>query len=463
MANYTFSIIVRNKPGVLAQISDLFRRRDYNIETIRAGKYKRTELTKIRIVATGKDDSLQSFLDQLGAVSDIVKVAIPNQRVYSFWLVAYCLCITLLGTNLPAPLYSVYKTEWAMSPGIVTFIYALYALVVIPTIVLVAQCADRWGRKQALLAGLLCSFLGSAGFALADGVSALIASRILQGISVGILNGIAVSYMTELHPTQDRMKSAFIAAIAGTTGNAAAPLVSGLLGEYAAYPLQTPYAVHLILTVVGFLGLRAMLEKGTVSKKIPLHLPKVAAPFKTAFFLASSTAFLSWGIMSLMLSVLPAYLNLFTNVNSLALSGAVVALVLGVSSFAQVVGKSRPVIQLIAAGNVLLALGLLCLIATLVTKSLGLLLLTTIFIGLGNGPSYAGSLAYLNQQSSDEQRANLTSLFFVMTYVGISIPMITLGYVGEWVGLPNAIIGYAVTMASLLIVSLFFWMKHHSR
>lgn len=457
---HTISILVQNQPGVLAQLSDLFVRRGYNIEKIRAGKYKKTTLTQIKIAATGSDDSFESFVGQMGNMSHVLKVDVSIQRRYSYWLVAYFLFITLLGTNLPAPLYALYRTKWQLSSGMMTFIYALYALIVIPTIIVVAQLSKQWGRKMVLFSGVIFSILGSMGFALSQGVSGLLGSRVFQGLSVGILNGIAVTYMTELHPNRDRLKSAFLAAIAGTLGNAIAPLISGFLGDYAPYPLQFSYLIHILLGMMGLMGLRFMLENHRIPvNPATLHLPSVAKEFRIPFMLASFTSFLSWGIMSLMLSVMPTYLNLFTSHSSLSLSGAMVALVLGLSTINQILLRKQPVIRLIILGYILLVLGLLCLILTLISKSLILLILTTIFIGLGNGPTYAGSLAYLNQISTDAIRANMTSSFFVATYLGISIPVVTLGYIGEWIGLTYAIQIYSCIMIGLIILSLLSWLR----
>lgn len=460
MTTHTISLLVQNQPGVLAQLSELFGKRGYNIEKIRAEKNKKTSLTKIKIAATGSDESLDFLVVQLGGVSHVMEVDVSSQRRYSFWLVAYCLCITLLGTNLPAPLYALYRTEWQLSSGTVTFVYALYALIVIPAIIVVAQFSKQWGRKKVLFIGVICSIMGSIGFALAGGISGLLVSRLFQGLSVGILNGIAVTYMTDFHPKQDRVKSAFVAAIAGTLGNAIGPIVSGSLGEYAPHPMQVPYFVHILLAMAGLVGLHFMIEKRTPTDRITaIRIPSIPKEFQGPFLLASSSAFLSWGIMSLMLSIMPTYLKLFSSQSSLIFSGAMVALVLGLSTIHQILLRKQPVLRLIVIGYVFLILGLVCLVLTLLSKSLFLLILTTVFIGLGNGPSYAGSLAYLNQISTDRIRANMTSSFFVMTYLGISIPIITLGYAGQWLDLTYAIQWYSCIMIGLIIVSLFSWLR----
>src|SRR5689334_10686826 len=48
--NYTFIALVENKPGVLNRIASLFRRRNFNIESITAGRTEKPEVSRMTIV-----------------------------------------------------------------------------------------------------------------------------------------------------------------------------------------------------------------------------------------------------------------------------------------------------------------------------------------------------------------------------------------------------------------------------
>jgi MFS family permease len=97
------------------------------------------------------------------------------------------------------------------------------------------------------------------------------------------------------------------------------------------------------------------------------------------------------------------------------------------------------------------------LIVTLETKSLFFLLLTTILIGFGHGPTFAGSLALTNHISPDESRGDIIASFYVLTYLGVSLPILGLGFAARWVGLNNSIILYTALMAAMILVSMVFW------
>ncbi|OMP67307.1 MFS transporter [Domibacillus epiphyticus] len=464
MSTHIISVIVKNQPGVLAQLSNLFGGPGYNIEKIKAKSYKSSDFTKIKIAATIGEEQLESVLGQVKSLSPVIGVDANVQRRFSFWLVAYCLFITLLGTNLPAPLYAIYRAEWQLTSGMMTLMYALYALVVIPTIITVGQLTKLIGRKKMLLIGVFCSILGSLGFAFSDGVYELLMSRLLQGLSVGILNGVAVDAMTRYHDQQDKVKSAFTAAIAGTFGNALAPLISGYLGEYAPYPMQLSYITHISLAMAGMVGLCFIFDKKSApDRPFSLQLPTIPNHLREPFTLSASTSFLSWAIMSLMLSVMPAYLNLFVNTSSLSLSGTMVALVLGLSTIHQIILQRQPAFRMVTIGNIFLILGLLGMLITLFTNSLFFLVLTTVFIGLGNGPGYAGSLVFINQAASDEERTGIISSFFVVTYLGISIPVLILGFIGQSVGLVQAIEWFVAIMIGFIVINQFYWMRNKKK
>ncbi|WP_134702258.1 MFS transporter [Ammoniphilus sp. YIM 78166] len=460
MATHNISLLVDNQPGVLAQLSELFGRQGHNIEKIKAEYQKNRKLTKINISATIKEEQFEALLLELKALAHVQYVDASMHRRVSFWLIAFCLFITLLGTNLPAPLYTLYRQEWNLSSAQITFVYALYALIVIPTIVLVNPLSERYGIKKVLILGVSFSILGSLGFALSQGVWGLIGSRIFQGLSVGMLNGLAVVAMTRFHEKHDKIKSAFIGAISGTLGNALAPLVSGIAGVLSSHPLQFPYMVHVSLAILGLIGLILVLENRTLAKSsLHFQIPEVPRAQWKSFKLSSSTSFLSWGVMSLMLSILPTYLHLFIGQSSLITSGIMVALVLGLSTINQILLKRQPIKRLIVLGYILLILGLSGIVLTLITHSILLLVFSVVLIGLGNGPSYAGSLAYLNQVSMDESRPQVISCFFVITYLGISLPILTLGLIGQWVDLTITIQCFAFIMIIMMMISMYDWLK----
>ncbi|TMK51180.1 MAG: acetolactate synthase small subunit, partial [Actinobacteria bacterium] len=50
MARHTLSVLVENKPGVLARISGMFSRRGFNIHSLAVGPTEQDEVSRMTIV-----------------------------------------------------------------------------------------------------------------------------------------------------------------------------------------------------------------------------------------------------------------------------------------------------------------------------------------------------------------------------------------------------------------------------
>ncbi len=68
------SAIVENKPGVLHSVANLFRRRNFNIESITVGATEQPELARITITVTADEKTLDQVVKQLDKLVDVVKV-----------------------------------------------------------------------------------------------------------------------------------------------------------------------------------------------------------------------------------------------------------------------------------------------------------------------------------------------------------------------------------------------------
>ena len=74
--------------------------------------------------------------------------AVP--REVAFWLIGYVFAAVILGTALPAPLYAIYQRQWHFSSGVLTLIFAVYAVAVLATLLLAGQASDQAGRKPVM-------------------------------------------------------------------------------------------------------------------------------------------------------------------------------------------------------------------------------------------------------------------------------------------------------------------------
>src|SRR4249919_1904133 len=74
MTTHTLSMLVENKPGVLARIASLFSRRGFNIESLAVGPTENAEISRMTIVVNLDDQPLEQVTKQLNKLIEVLKI-----------------------------------------------------------------------------------------------------------------------------------------------------------------------------------------------------------------------------------------------------------------------------------------------------------------------------------------------------------------------------------------------------
>ncbi|RXZ84122.1 acetolactate synthase small subunit [Paenibacillaceae bacterium] len=74
MMKHTISVLVNNQPGVLQRVSGLFGRRGFNIESITVGTSEEPGLSRMVVVTSGDEKTLEQVSKQLYKLVDVIKV-----------------------------------------------------------------------------------------------------------------------------------------------------------------------------------------------------------------------------------------------------------------------------------------------------------------------------------------------------------------------------------------------------
>ena len=69
------SVLVENKPGVLHAIANLFRRRNFNIESITVGPTQQQDISRMTITINGDEKTIDQVVKQVAKQIDVLKVA----------------------------------------------------------------------------------------------------------------------------------------------------------------------------------------------------------------------------------------------------------------------------------------------------------------------------------------------------------------------------------------------------
>jgi acetolactate synthase-1/3 small subunit len=74
MSRHTLSVLVENKPGVLARVSALFSRRGFNIDSLAVGPTEDPEVSRMTIVVNVETSPLEQVTKQLNKLVEVIKV-----------------------------------------------------------------------------------------------------------------------------------------------------------------------------------------------------------------------------------------------------------------------------------------------------------------------------------------------------------------------------------------------------
>ena len=74
MQKHTISVLVNDQPGVLARVANMFGRRGFNIDSITVGSSEERGLSRMVIMTTGDEKTLEQVMKQLHKLIDVIKV-----------------------------------------------------------------------------------------------------------------------------------------------------------------------------------------------------------------------------------------------------------------------------------------------------------------------------------------------------------------------------------------------------
>ncbi|WP_327032523.1 acetolactate synthase small subunit [Micromonospora ureilytica] len=81
MTMHTLSVLVENKPGVLARVSGLFSRRGFNIDSLAVGETENPDVSRITIVVNAESSPLEQVTKQLNKLVNVLKIVELDSQV----------------------------------------------------------------------------------------------------------------------------------------------------------------------------------------------------------------------------------------------------------------------------------------------------------------------------------------------------------------------------------------------
>jgi hypothetical protein len=351
-----------------------------------------------------------------------VTAGAPEVRQRGLWLGLFAVAF---GTNVPTPLLLIYRDRLGLSATMLTVMFAVYAVGLVPALLLAGPASDRHGRRPLVIPFVVLSGVASIVLLFASGsMTALLVGRLLQGAVSGVVFSVGSAWFGEL--ADDAGTASRRAATALSLGFSLGPLTAGLTAQWLPAPTVLPYVAHLALLTVAAIGVRAVPE--TVSARpgrgrlLNLGVPVPARAAFATFVLP--VALCVFTFPSVAITILPLGLRAAMPGADLAVTGLVAGLSLGVGVLVQPLEARLGVVRAapIAAGSGAtgVALGLLA-----VATGLPVLLLpAAAALGAAYGLALASGLTATQWLAAPESRGALVGTFYAVTYLGFAAPVV---------------------------------------
>lgn len=380
-------------------------------------------------------------------------------------LIGAAFAITMLGTTLPTPLYPLYEKAFGFGELITTVVFAAYAVGVTAALLVFGHWSDQLGRRPMLQAGLALSGLSALVFLWAGALGWLFVGRVLSGLSAGIFTGTATATIVDLAPNSGKQRASLIAAAVNMGGLGAGPLLAGILAQYAPLPLTLCFIMDLVLVVAAVVAVQLVPEPVRRAHTLRLRPQKIDVPMEMrgVFTRAAIAGFAGFAVLGLFTAVCPAFLATVLHHPSHALTGAVVLSVFIASTIGQSLSSLTGEQRALMVGCVGLTAGMVLVGASLPLHSLAVLIVGGIIAGLGQGLSFRAGLGAVTTAAPSDKRGEITSSYFVMLYIGISIPVVGEGAAAAAFGLITAGMVFAALVAILAAVALVLLVRSASR
>jgi predicted MFS family arabinose efflux permease len=375
--------------------------------------------------------------------------AVPTRGAWV--MIAFAMFAVGWGANQFSPMLIVYRHELRLSSGAVAGLFLVYALTLIPGLLIGGPISDRFGRRPVVLPFVALSPVATLLFVLAPRSIAVIAvGRALAGLCSGVVFGSATAWVQEVSPGDGL--SARRSAFALTAGFGLGPVVAAVLAQWVSDPLVVPYLPHLVIGAAAAVVLWRT-PGGTVRPKAAQkrNWPPEAVRTRQFWLAVAPAAPLVFGSVSLAIVVLPEEV---TSAGSLSAGFAGLMTALSFSAGVAVQSLARRLGNVLA-GNVA---GLCCAtagagagIAAVAASDRVLAGAAAVLLGLAYGLCLVSGLRQAEHMARPDERGAVIACYYALAYLGFAMP-----YLVDGLGLAAGKTGSFVVLTAI-IAALAIW------
>ncbi|POH61389.1 MFS transporter [Cryobacterium zongtaii] len=350
-------------------------------------------------------------------------------------LAAPALFVMAWGGNHFTPLLHMYETLGNYSTVTADLFLGFYVVGLVPGLLLAGALSDRHGRKPLMVAGVLAGITASILLGLGFSSEVVIClGRFLAGLSVGVAMSVGTAWIKELssapfdlvaRPTAGARRPALTL----TVGFGLGAGVSGLLAQWGPMPTLLPYAVHIVLSLLILPRLLRTPETVPHSRahgSLWLDLQVPLAGHRRFLRVVLPTAPWVFGAAGIAYAMMPKLVESQLGELNLAFATLLTVVTLGTGALVQPqVSRLNSITngRALLVGMGLMLTGILSAVATAVTLSPLLALITGIVLGAAYGITVVAGLVEIQRISTATDLAGITGVYYSLTYLGFLLPV----------------------------------------
>lgn len=310
-----------------------------------------------------------------------------------------------------------------LSAATLDAIFGIYALGLLPGLVIGGRASDSFGRQSVALVGSTTSLVGTLAMLLSQQSDVLLVGRLIVGVGVGLTISSCTAWASDL-------KGSAGAATAGAVlmaGFAIGPFAAGTIARAGEYGIRLSFGVAAAVVVVAMVIAVAAVRRTGTTVPAPAHDSKRSMPARQGSVWALSWAMplAPWVFASATLGFITLPARMHVGLAAPLAAGTATLIVNGLSGLIQVAARAGawgP--QAGTVGAVLAALGYAATAAAPPTIPLALGLPLLVVLGCASGLCLREGLIDLEAAAPQRVRGALTGVFYTVTYIGFGLPLL---------------------------------------
>jgi len=337
-----------------------------------------------------------------------------------------------------------------LSAAAIDAIFGIYALGLLPGLLVGGRASDSFGRPSVAFAGSATSLVATLAMLISQQSDVLLAGRLIVGVGVGLTMSSCTAWVSDL-------KGPAGAATGGavmTAGFAIGPFGAAGIVRVGESGIRVSFGIAAAIVVAAMVITVAAMQRADVTAPAtaPDSQRSESAPQGAVQALSWALPLAPWVFASATLGFITIPTRVHVGLAAPLAAGTATLLVNGVSAVIQVVARAGswgP--QTGTVGAALAAVGYAATAAAPPTMPLALGLPLLIVLGCAAGLCLREGLIDLEVAAPQRVRGALTGAFYVLTYLGFGLPLLL-----TVVGSPKAsaiILAAMAALASLTAVS----------